>query len=91
MSKELEALERLINEVEKDSRTVSFLFHDIVSWEEDKELVKKALIVLEILNKRGIKLIIPEGTFSKEHIDIQLFTNCLSKDEFELIKEVLDL
>lgn len=47
--------------------------------------------VIDLINQRGIKLIIPESTFSKEHIDIQLFTNCLSKDEFELIKEVLDL
>ena len=52
---------------------------------------EKALQVIDLINQRGIKLIIPEGTFSKEHIDIQLFTNHLSKDEFELIKEVLDL
>lgn len=43
MSKGLEALDRIINEVEKDSRTASFLFHDIESWDKDKELVKKEL------------------------------------------------
>lgn len=51
MSKGLEALDRLINEVEKDSRTASFLFHDTVSWDEDKELVKEELEDLETIKE----------------------------------------
>lgn len=80
MSKELDAWDRL-----------GQWYTDNEQHCEDIDTIEKALKVLEIINNRGIKLIIPEGTFSKEHIDIQLFTNTLSKDEFELIKEVLDL
>ena len=53
--------------------------------------MRKNLIALEIIKKKGIKLIIPNNDFSNEHIDIQIFTNTLSKDELELIKKELKL
>lgn len=78
MSKGLDALERIIE-----------TFYDKES--EDIETVRKNLIALEIIKKKGIKLIIPNNDFSNEHIDIQIFTNTLSKDELELIKKELKL
>ena len=74
----LDALERIIE-----------TFYDKES--EDIKTVRKNLRVLEIIKKKGIKLIIPNNDLSNEHIDIQIFTNTLSKDELELIKKELKL
>lgn len=94
MSKGSEALDRLINEVEKDSRTVSFLFHDIESWEEDKELVLKELKALEIIKIKKVNVwslytsfrtkelwAYNNGTIAREYK--------LTQEEYELLKEVL--
>lgn len=47
--------------------------------------------VIEIINKKGIKLLMPESDYSCEHITIEIYTKTLSKSELELVKEVLDL
>ena len=58
---------------------------------KSEEVIEKYIEVIELIESKGIKLIIPENEFSNEHIDIQVFTRHLRKEEFELIKEVLDL
>ena len=60
-------------------------------FKEQYKTIEKELKVLELIKKQGIKLIIPNNDLSNEHIDIQIFTNTLSKDELELIKKELEL
>lgn len=90
MSKGLEALENIGFEPLYQNEDGSY-------WrvrdedKEDFETIEKELKVLEIIRTRGINLIVPSNVFSNEHIDIQVFTRSLSKEELELVKEVIGL
>lgn len=90
MSKELEALENIGFEPLYQNEDSSY-------WrvrdenKEEFETIEKALKVLEIIKTRGISLVIPNNEFSNEHIDIQVFTKTLTKEELEMIKEVIGL
>lgn len=86
MSKELDALENLY--IAGDLR---FDYVTSKKHKEDYNVVEKALKVIELLKTRGISLVIPNNEFSNEHIDIQVFTKTLTKEELEMIKEVIGL
>ena len=47
--------------------------------------------VIEIINKKGIKLLMPESDYSCEHITIEIYTKTLSKSELDLLKGELEL
>lgn len=86
MSKELETLKDLYARA-----SVHCPIDEIHTIINELEIVEKALKVLEIIRTRGINLIVPSNVFSNEHIDIQVFTRSLSKEELELVKEVIGL
>ena len=56
---------------------------------DEYELVRKNLMVIEILQKKAIGLFIPDSDFSNEHYDLKLYINTLTKEERALIEEVL--
>ena len=58
-----------------------------------KERVENSLKLkaLEIINKLGIKLVIPDNDYSKEHIIIEIYRQHFTKEEWEMIKKELDL
>ena len=74
--KGLEAFERIVAEVEKDTRVSTFMFHDIVSWLEDKKLVEKELKALEIIKNK----LSPLAKMTFLH---------MTQEEYELVEEVL--
>lgn len=62
--------------------------------EKAKKLLSKEIEknrVLEIINKLGIKLVIPDNDYSKEHITIEIYRQHFTKEQWEMLKKELDL
>ena len=81
MNKGLEALEKV--------RKARYMF--AVDNQQACDVIEKELKALEIIRQKGIAFLVPNSDYSNEHIHIDIYTNTLSKEELEMVKEVLGL
>ena len=47
--------------------------------------------VIEIIMQKGIVFLVPNSDYANEHIHIDIYTNTLSEEELEMVKEALGL
>lgn len=100
MSKTLEALKAMCETCHRNIQaqpSKGMLPHKECPWRhisndycEEYEVVRKNLMLLELLKKQGIALVIPNNDFSKEHLTIEVYSNTLTKKEWEALKELFN-